>query len=189
MLVRVDNEERMEEQQKRKKGVAYTLELRAQEIAALKARITELEGERGRLREVCERLIIAQRFFEVKAGQPGRMPGNDFYSEKFMEVVNMAKSALADPAPQVCPKCHDKGYIVKCEFDEHFGMIMNVPCDCGAKQYPMNATAPQEPEMVVVKEADIREVICFISNNEGEISQSQYEAYRRLKAALEELKC
>jgi len=101
MLVRVDNEERMEEQQKRKKGVAYTLELRAQEIAALKARITELEGERGRLREVCERLIIAQRFFEVKAGQPGRMPGNDFYSEKLMEVVNMAKSALADPAPDV----------------------------------------------------------------------------------------
>ena len=44
--------------------------------------------------EALERLVEEQKYFADKSMQPGMMPGNQFYSDKFMVVVNMAKAAL-----------------------------------------------------------------------------------------------
>ena len=39
-------------------------------------------------------LIELQRFFEANAHEPGRMPGNDYYSQRLMEIVRAAELAL-----------------------------------------------------------------------------------------------
>ena len=44
--------------------------------------------------EVCKCLDFYQRKFEVDAMQPGGMPGNEYYSEQMMVIVNHARAAI-----------------------------------------------------------------------------------------------
>lgn len=47
---------------------------------------------------VCQALVDEQRFYEVNAHELRRMPGNEFYSDRFMRVVRMAEEVLLDAA-------------------------------------------------------------------------------------------
>lgn len=61
----------------------------------LRAELAAAKAENERLRKACEMLAETQADFEVKAFEPGRMPGNDYWSDRFMVCVNMARKAIA----------------------------------------------------------------------------------------------
>ena len=56
--------------------------------------IVQAANSHEALLEACEALVSEQKFFEEHTHQPGYMPGNQFYSDKFMAVVRMAKAAI-----------------------------------------------------------------------------------------------
>lgn len=65
-------------------------------VAELREELDRLRALNAKLVAACEALDKAQRYFEEHAHSPGMMPGNEFYSDMFMEVVNQARAVLAE---------------------------------------------------------------------------------------------
>jgi len=73
------------------------LQIKLEELDNLKKLIKELGAP-------LIKLITEQQYFESHTENPGRMPGNKFYSAKFMTVVNAAKAILSRPDIQAIIK-------------------------------------------------------------------------------------
>lgn len=59
------------------------------------AELIRLSASNAKLLSTCQKLCEEQRYFDEHAHYTDGMPGNEFYSDKFMVVVRMAREAIA----------------------------------------------------------------------------------------------
>lgn len=65
-----------------------------EEMTAIRDELIRRWNYHDRLIGICKGLVERQRYYEEHAHSPGMMPGNQFYSTMFMEVVTSARQAL-----------------------------------------------------------------------------------------------
>jgi len=63
--------------------------------------VERLTAQRDACLAVCDKLVEEQEYYAKHTWQPDCMPGNEWYSDKFMVVVCMARAARAE--------CYGKG--------------------------------------------------------------------------------